>query len=248
MVRFTPINVTFQYGGRDFTVSGWASVREMFVNGLDEHMIHARMVEPNLDFKPLLIEDADENCEGGTPNEEGDEPNEGQLQEEDVVEKEGPDEVAPDNEDTSLTPKKPHNLEPEDLQRRGVLRERSEDPSEENGLEFPLMKKRRTLELPDDSEEAGKPTYPRRLPGGRWPDEGPSDPQMEIWQEWWDDELQRKFEKETKELTAAAEGLDDRESGIGKEEIEEVDYYKTEYIEWEAKEVIDLVSSSEDSG
>ena len=49
-------------------------------------------------------------------------------------------------------------------------------------------------------------------------------------------------------MAAAAESLDDRGSGIGEEEVEEVDHYKTEYIEWEAKEVIDLVLSSEDSG
>ena len=107
------------------------------------------------------------------------------------------------------------------------------------------MKRRKTRELPDDSEEEWKPTCPQRLPEGRWTDEGPSDHQADIWEEWWDDELQRKHKKETQELAVAAESLDNRESGIGEEEV---DYYKTEYIEWEAKEVIDLVSSSEDSG
>ena len=75
MVRFAPVNVTFQYGGRDFTVSGWASVREMFIDGLNEPMIYARIVEPNLDFEPLLIEDAGENFEDEMPNEEGNQPN-----------------------------------------------------------------------------------------------------------------------------------------------------------------------------
>ena len=75
MVRFAPVNVTFQYGGRDFTVSGWASVREMFIDGLNEPMTYARIVEPNLDFEPLLIEDAGENFEGEMPNEEGNHPN-----------------------------------------------------------------------------------------------------------------------------------------------------------------------------
>ena len=49
-------------------------------------------------------------------------------------------------------------------------------------------------------------------------------------------------------MAAAAENLDDRGSGIGEEEVEEVDHYKTEYIEWEAKEVIDLISISDDFG
>ena len=125
------------------------------------------------------------------------------------------------------------------------MRERREEQSEENGLDFPQVKRRRTLELPDDSEEEWKPFYLQRLPRGRWPDEGPSDHQADIWEEQWDDELQRKHERETQKLAVAAKSLDNRESGIGEEEV---DYYKTEYIEWEAKEVIDLVSSSEDSG
>ena len=29
---------------------------------------------------------------------------------------------------------------------------------------------------------------------------------------------------------------------------EEIDYYRTRYIEWEAKEVVDLVSRGDDSG
>ena len=69
--------MTFQFRGRDFIVSGWASIREMFVDGLNESMIHARVVEPNLDFEPLIIEDAGKNSEDGIPNEEGNEQNEG---------------------------------------------------------------------------------------------------------------------------------------------------------------------------
>ena len=69
------------------------------------------------------------------------------------------------------------------------MRERSEEQSEENGLDFPQMKRRKTRELPDDSEEEWRPTCPQRLPGGRWPDEGPSNHQADIWEEWWDDEL-----------------------------------------------------------
>ena len=46
---------------------------------------------------------------------------------------------------------------------------------------------------------------------------------------------------------AAAKDLEDEESSNGGEKDEEVDYYGTEFIEWEAKEVIDLVSSSDES-
>ena len=77
MVQFAPVNVTFQFGGRNFIVSSWDSTRKMFVDGPNESMIHARVVEPNLDFEPLLIEDVGENFEDGIPNEEGNEQNEG---------------------------------------------------------------------------------------------------------------------------------------------------------------------------
>ena len=100
-----------------------------------------------------------------------------------------PDRITPDNEDANLIPEEPQNPEPEDLRRRGIMRERSEEQSEENGLDFPHMKRRKTRELPDESEEEWKPTCPQRLPGGRWPDEGPLNHQADIWEEWWDDEL-----------------------------------------------------------
>ena len=155
----------------------------MFIDGLNEPMIHARIVEPNLDFEPLLIEDASENFEEGMPNEEGNKPDEGRVQEEDLTGEEVPDRITPDNEDANLIPEEPQNPGPEDLRRRGIMRERSEEQSEENGLDFPQMKRRRTMELPDDSEEEWKPSYPQRLPGRRWPDKGPSNHQTDIWEE-----------------------------------------------------------------
>ena len=60
MVRFAPMNVTFRFGGRDFTVSGWASVQEVFINGVETPMMHVQIGEPNLDFQPLLIEETGE--------------------------------------------------------------------------------------------------------------------------------------------------------------------------------------------
>ena len=112
----------------------------MFVDGLNESMIHARVVEPNLDFEPLIIEDAGKNSEDGIPNEEGNEQNEGQVQEEDVTGEEVPDKIVPENEDASLIPEEPQNPEPEDLRRRGTMRERSEEQSEDDELDFPQMK------------------------------------------------------------------------------------------------------------
>ena len=49
------------------------------------------------------------------------------------------------------------------------------------------------------------------------------------------------------EKKAAEEDLEDKEKDIREESEEEVDYYRTKYINWEAKEVIDLVSSSDES-
>ena len=43
MVCFAPMNVTFYFGGWDFIVSGWASIREIFIYGVEVPMIHARI-------------------------------------------------------------------------------------------------------------------------------------------------------------------------------------------------------------
>ena len=51
-----------------------------------------------------------------------------------------PDKIVPENEDASLIPEEPQNPEPEDLRRRGTMRERSEEQSEDDELDFPQMK------------------------------------------------------------------------------------------------------------
>ena len=70
MVRFTPMNVIFCFGGWDYTVSGWASMWEIFFNGVEAPMIHVKFGEPNLDFQPLLIEGASDNVEDKAPSAE----------------------------------------------------------------------------------------------------------------------------------------------------------------------------------
>ena len=80
-------------------------------------------------------------------------------------------------------------------QNRGLRRSRVEEEEDdsEGGLELPHLKKRRTVEVPSESEDEWTPTYPQRLPGGRWPDEGPSDHRAEVWEEIWDDQLEEEF-------------------------------------------------------
>ena len=46
----------------------------------------------------------------------------------------------------------------------------------------------------------------------------------------------------------AVEDLEDEESSNGEEKNEGSNYYGTEYMDWEAKEVIDLISNSDESG
>ena len=162
------------------------------------------------------------------------------------------DEVIPEDEpnDDEVTPEELPNPEPEISQKRGMRRARSEDGDDKGGLDLPQLKKRRAVELPSDSEDDWSPRCPPRQPDGRWADEGPSDPRVEVWEEWWDDQLQKKFEEETEalKLREAAEDLEDEESNTEEGNNEEVDMYRTKYIDWEAKEVIDLVSSSDESG
>ena len=47
-----------------------------------------------------------------------------------------PDEIAPENEDANLIPEEPQNSEREDLRMQGTTRERSEEQSEDDGLDF----------------------------------------------------------------------------------------------------------------
>ena len=46
----------------------------------------------------------------------------------------------------------------------------------------------------------------------------------------------------------ATEDWEDEENDTEEGNDEEVDLYRTKYIDWEAKEVIDLISSSDESG
>ena len=136
-------------------------------------------------------------------------------------------------------------------QRRRRSRNEGEEDEDDGGLELPHLKKRRIVELPSDSEEEWSPIQPSRLDGGRWPDEGPSDPRVEIWEEVWDDRLEEEFEKEKKrarDLVVTERDVGSSENGFKEGTEEEYDRYKTDLIEWEAKEVIDLVSTSDDSG
>ena len=79
IVHFAPINVTFRFGGRDFTVSGWVSIREVFISGVETPMMQVQIGEPNLDFQPLFIEETGENSgieaqDDGPNNEPNDDP------------------------------------------------------------------------------------------------------------------------------------------------------------------------------
>ena len=114
-------------------------------------------------------------------------------------------------------------------------------------MDLPQLKRRRNLELPNDYDNDWNPTYPPRLPRGRWPDEDASDHRAEVWEEWWDDRLQRQFE-ETQKLVVAVDDLEYLGSGSEGGSEEEVEHYRIDYMEWEAREVIDLVSISEDLG
>ena len=242
MVRFCPVNVTFSVGRREFTISGWGSVRDVAVYGIQEPMLYVRIVEANMDFQPILIEEVEDNPPGpeeediGLNNGSNDPiPNEDDLPEDDP------------SEDEPLTP------EPEDLRRQGVTRGRDDEEEEKSGLDFPELKKRRVTELLSETEESWSPKYPPQLPGRRWADEGPSDCRAEVWEEWWNVKLEKEFEECKMRGEMRPIKPIERENSAGKEvegsESEEgEDRYKTNYIEWEAKEVIDLVSSSSESG
>ena len=238
MARFAPITVTFRFGGRDFTISGWASVRDMFVNGVETPMIYAQLGDPNLDFQPLLIEETGETDgaelqDGGQEEEPNDEP--WQEQESEELRDEGQNEEVYNDDANSVSAVPPS---PEHRRRRS--RDEEEENEDDGGLELPHLKKRKIMELPSESEEEWSPVHPPRLPGGRWADEGPSDHQVEIWEEIWDDQLEERFEKEKRKT---------QDSGMNRDGlVKKKEGYGTEYIEWEAKEVIDLVSTSEDSG
>ena len=221
----------------------------MFVNGVETPMIYAQLGDPNLDFQPLLIEETGEIDragvqDGGQEEELHDEPWQGQEHEE--LRDEGQSEEAFDDDANSAS-----GVPPSLEHRRRRSRNEGEENEDDGGLELPHLKKRRIMELPSESEEEWSPVHPPRLPGGRWADEGPSDPQVEIWEEIWDVQLEERFEKEKKKTRSSGVMKGDLGS-VEKEfrdEIEkEEEVYGTEYIKWEAKEVIDLVSSSEDSG
>ena len=111
-------------------------MREIFVNGIETPVIHAQIGEQNLDFQPLLIEDAGDNFEDEAPNEEENEHDEGLVWEDEVPEGEVPNEDVPKEEDTTSAPREPLNLEPEELRRRGVTRARSEEYSDKCGLDL----------------------------------------------------------------------------------------------------------------
>ena len=64
---------------------------------------------------------------------------------------------------------------------------------------------------------------------------------MEIWEEIWDDRLDEEFEKEKKraqDLVVAGNDLGSSGSGIREGTEEENDIYRTNYNDWEAKEVM----------
>ena len=57
-----------------------------------------------------------------------------------------------------------------------------------------------------------------------------------------------KKKKKAQDLVVTEREVGSSESGVKEGTEEEYDTYKTDLIEWEAKEVIDLVSTSDDSG
>ena len=203
--------------------------------------MHVQIGDPNLDFQPLLIEETGETAGVEVRNHDED----GQVQEDELSADEAPNDGST-SEEISRT-------EPTVQQNRGLRRSRVEEEEDdsEGGLELPYLKKWRTVEVPSESEDEWTPTYPPRLPGGRWPDEGPSDHRAEVWEEIWDDQLEEEFEKEKKKArdSGVMGGDLGRLEGEARDETEEEEeVYGTDYIEWEAKEVIDLVSTSDDSG
>ena len=197
-------------------------MREVAVSGLEDPMLCIRIVEANIDFQPIRMEEVEDNI--GAPNEEDAESQnavDAPLQKEEVhPEDELSEEVLPSSEH-------------EDRPRRGIRRARSSDSEDERGIDLPQLKKRRAVELPSASEDDWSPRCPPRQPNGRWADEGPSDPRVEVWEEWWDDQLQKQFEEETEalKLREAAEDLEEEESDIEEGNNEEVDVYRTKYID-----------------
>ena len=82
-------------------------------------MTIVRMVEPNLDFRPLMIEENADNIEEWEPDEEWND-NDDLDHDEDFPVKE--DEVIPEDEpnDDEVTPEELPNPEPEISQKRGM--------------------------------------------------------------------------------------------------------------------------------
>ena len=98
------MNVTLYFGGRGFTISGWTSIREIYINGIEVPMVHARIGEPNLDFQPLLVGETGETARVEAQNDgQESEPNDDQVQEDEAPKGEVPSGRAPDNVSTSVT-------------------------------------------------------------------------------------------------------------------------------------------------
>ena len=87
---------------------------------------------------------------------------------------------------------------PEEPRRQGTKRSRCEDSEDEEPLIFPHHKKRcknpmDLFEESDNEDEQAPMTAMRPVNG--WPDEGPSDPRAEIWQEIWIKELEEEHRR-----------------------------------------------------
>ena len=124
---------------------------------METPMMHVQIEDPNLDFQPRLIEETGEAA--GVEVRNYDE--EGQVQEDELLADEAPNDGSI-SEEISRT-------EPTVQQNQGVQRLRAEEKEDdgEGGLELPHLKKRRIVELRNDSEDGWTPTYLPYLPGGR---------------------------------------------------------------------------------
>ena len=118
-------------------MSGWGSVREVAVSGLEDPMLCIRIVEANIDFQPIRMEEVEDNV--GAPNEEDAESQnavDAPVQKEEVhLVDELSEEVLPSSE-------------PEDRQRRGTRQTRNNESEDEGGIDLPRLKKEEQWSYP----------------------------------------------------------------------------------------------------
>ena len=212
--RVEAMRIQFHYQGEDWEISGWATIRDLFVNGITTMVNDVIIREPSIRRTgPPLTQ-----VEGTVPDEEshrgvfevaaGDYPLGELLRDVPRIEE----------EDSPMMP------ESEDPRRKGTKRSRCEESEDEEPLIFPHLKKRHKnpmdlLEESDDEDEQAPMMTTRPVNG--WPDEGPSDPEAEVWQEIWIKELEEEHRrvnwKEAKVQASEDEVEDCEDDGLFEE-------------------------------